>query len=356
MGGAELLIEFQEPLRLGGRLWPLRPRVGGDELLSSWLRRVAATYGIAPRTFRTKVPCGHSFDDADLEMPAAGLAFLARVYRCALPEGPGHAFPELAGAMLVPPAGYLIARDDHNVQAALARTDGMLLRDPERGRSPVLQFCPRCLAEYPDPVFRKDWRLAHVCACPDHGVRLHDRCPGCGARVDLLSGRKAVHEPQCHRCAYVLRLAPVTPAAMLTLITQKRLAALFDFMVNRGAPGKDWERLVSRVRTLPVRTRFSAHVRDLGRLSGGLRARLFADLDTERLVAAVVGPGTRAQDRWHRAILRGHKPEALDGYNRKATRDVGRRPKGPEMGELMEDFDASSKHGRRGTGVPRGVP
>lgn len=352
MGGAELLIEFQEPMRLGGRLWPLRPRVGGDELLSSWLWRVAATYGIAPRTFRTKVPCGHSFDDADLEMPAAGLASLARVS--------GHAFPDLAGAMLVPPVGYLIARDDHNVQAALARADGMLLRDPERGRLPVLQFCPRCLAEHPDLVFRKDWRFAHVCACPDHGLRLHDRCPGCGARVDLLSGRKAAREPQCHRCAYALRLAPATPAAMLTLTTQRRLAALFDFMVNRGVPGKDWERLVSRVRTLPVRTRLSEHVRDLGRLSAGLRARLFADLDTERLVAAVVGPSTRAQDRWHRAILRGHKPEALDGYNRKATRDVGRLPKGPEMGELMAEiaphFDASSKHGRRGTGVPRGAP
>jgi hypothetical protein len=352
MGGPELLIEFLEPMPLGGRLWPLRPRVGGDELLSSWLRRVAATYGVAPRTFRTRVPYGHSFDDADLEMPAAGLASLARVS--------GHTFLELAGAMLVPPAGYLIARDDHNVQASLARAGGMLLRDPERGRSPVLQFCPRCLAEHPDPGFRKDWRLAHVCTCPDHGLRLHDRCPGCGARVDLLSGRKAAREPQCHRCAYALRLAPVTPAAMLTLITQRRLAALFDFMVNRGAPGKDWERLVTRVGALPVRTRFSAHVRDLGRMSAGLRARLFADLDTERLVAAVVGPGTRPRDRWHRAILRGRKPEALDGYTRKATRDVGRLPKGPGMGELMEEiaphFDASPKHGRRGAGMQRGVP
>ena len=57
------------------------------------------------------------------------------------------------------------------------------------------------------------------------------------------------------------------------------------------------------------------------------------------------------------AILRGREPEALDGYTGKATRDVGRLPKGPGMGELMEEiaphFDASPKHGRRGAGVQR---
>jgi hypothetical protein len=347
-GDPEILIEFLEPMRPGGRLWPLRPRIGGDELLSSWLRRVTVTYGIAPRAFRSVVPlapCNHAFDDLDLAMPAAGLAALAGVS--------GHYFAELAGAMLIPPAGHLIVRDDHNVQAALARAGGMLLRDPEQGRWPVLQFCPRCLEEHPNLGFRKDWRLAHVCACPEHGLRLLDRCPDCDAWIDPLSGRTVAHDQLCHQCAYPFRLAPVEPATKQVLVTQARLAALFDFVVNRDAPGMELEKLATRVRALSARTRVPAGGLNLARMPVAPRARLFAELSVELLVAAIVGGGGCPRDCWHRAILRGRKPETLFN-NIEALRKAGRNPGGFGVEDLVEpipsDVDDPRKRVRRGTG------
>lgn len=77
-----------------------------------------------------------------------------------------------------------------------------------------LQFCPLCLAEDPEPYFRRRWRLAFIVLCDEHGIPLLDRCPHCSAAVNFhrneLGNRRTLVAPSmtlCYSCGYELREA-----------------------------------------------------------------------------------------------------------------------------------------------------
>ena len=82
---SDIAIEIMEPFHDRQRLWPLRPRVIEDELLSGWLWRIANAYNIPPRDFQSMIPFGTLGMEIDCRMPAAGLVGLAR----ALPGSAG---------------------------------------------------------------------------------------------------------------------------------------------------------------------------------------------------------------------------------------------------------------------------
>lgn len=314
----EIAIEIMDPFHDRRKLWPLRPSILEDELLSGWLWRIANLYNIPPRDFQSMIPFGTLGTEIDCRMPTAGLASLA----CAS----GKCWNDLLEAMLCPPDGHLIHRDTARVHAGLTRYGNLLLRRRDgRDQHDVLQFCPKCLAEDKVPFFRKDWRFAHVVSCPVHAISLHDRCPGCTTTLVILSAKAVFRYPACQACGFDLRLASSRRMESSRHRLQVRLCALLDFLINRGARVAEIRAMLSAIRHLPRKSAFLAEDVGLNDLSLEQRFSLFNHLTPETLVDLMIGPGTRPQDRWHRHILRTGSLDDLP----EAERDPRRSHPGP---------------------------
>ncbi|RUX69499.1 hypothetical protein EOA25_40945, partial [Mesorhizobium sp. M2A.F.Ca.ET.040.01.1.1] len=156
-------VEIRERYRDAVRdRWPVTIDPQPDELLSSWLHRLAIANGIAPRPFAGVLGLGGGMwsPRLDLQLPR-DVAVL------------------LGGQTGVP----------HEAISAMAMTGWALtplllpLREnARRNRSTWMQFCSLCLADEA-PYFRRQWRLASRVSCFVHGCGLRDRCPACHAGI-----------------------------------------------------------------------------------------------------------------------------------------------------------------------------
>lgn len=295
MADQRIVIEFLEATHRR-HLWPRRLKVHDGELLSSWIWRLADRQGVSPHNFLSLVPSGHLGAAMDQELTAAELSFLAA--RSANPFG------ALFNAMLLPPAGFLIADDVVNLHAALVRHGRLTLRTP--GGRPVLQFCPSCLAA--EPYFRKAWRFAHMVACPRHNRQLLDRCPACGGLIALFEQRNLGRQALCPRCGHDLTRAEA-PNGTRLVKSQRRVAELLDFLINRGARTELIRTILTRVRSLPQA--LTGRSTPLPRLDVTARAAIFRGMTPQRLSRWLVGDGDQAVDRWHRLILHHGTVEVL---------------------------------------------
>lgn len=160
-------------------LWPAHLKPKEDELLSSWLVRLAMANGQKLHTFCEIIWPGTQVWTRDID-------------KCASPE------------MLLTLSERTGAPDWRVWRTTLAAYEGVLYQRHNRfGPSPWimpvgvyhrtrtrfgLQFCPRCLAEDKTPYYRRRWRLAFMVVCESHEILLHDRCPHCGATVSFHRG------------------------------------------------------------------------------------------------------------------------------------------------------------------------
>lgn len=181
--------------------WPFRPRPLSDELLSSYLCRLAVGMDLKPITFlNTVFGSGKNLLAQDLD--------------------------NFAPARIVERVALGTLRDPEEIMACTFRayTGTLLTTHNPRGRNPWLlptsidnnmrrrtglQYCPACLASDPKPYFRRRWRLAFVTSCTTHGWMLRDRCPNCQAPVHQHSAASAAH---CFKCGNSL-CDPGVPAA-----------------------------------------------------------------------------------------------------------------------------------------------
>lgn len=169
--------------------WPVTVAPQPDELLSSWLHRLAYANGLAPRSFARVLGLNPGMWSAalDLRLPAdIGTLLYAKT---------GVA-PDQLAAMTV--------SQDLPKQLLLP-----LRNNGHRDSSSWLQFCCRCLAEDAQPYFRRRWRLATRVSCTEHGCRLRDRCPSCLGRITVFDQGKLVPQHYCVACGYDLRRAPI---------------------------------------------------------------------------------------------------------------------------------------------------
>ncbi|WP_240435095.1 MULTISPECIES: TniQ family protein [Ralstonia solanacearum species complex] len=176
-----------------------------DELLSSWIVRLAHGHGMRVKSFCT-VALGTKtrvmtvdVDRFSPEWLLASLAFhtgthLEVVRQTTLRAYEGMLYPQFHTAGCLP---WVIS-----------------VKLPRNARlGPGLQFCPYCLREDPVPYFRLHWRVALQTFCERHHCLLLDRCPNCGAclfiqRVDAdLRRTESDGLCHCHNCDYDLRHA-----------------------------------------------------------------------------------------------------------------------------------------------------
>lgn len=157
-------------------LWPVHLQPMDDELLSSWIARLAIFYGMGPSTLISFLP-------PKLESPIGDIDHQASPnFLNALSARTGVPVDRLKATTLGAYEGWLY--QDFNSYQTLV--PWLLPRTYTRSyKSSGLQFCPQCLAEDDIPYFRRIWRLAFVVLCNKHNAVLIDRCTECGIPLDL---------------------------------------------------------------------------------------------------------------------------------------------------------------------------
>lgn len=203
---------------LNGKLWPVHPHPQRDELLSSWLVRIAHANGCKVQTFCHQIFKQHT------EVWNRDIDRLA---------------PEWLVVTLARRTGL---RPCSARKTTLRKYQGILFQDAQlsgqlKWVTPLQiyhrtrlgygqQCCPLCLAEDKDPYYRTCWRLALNTFCPKHKVMLIDRCPNCSTpiefhRAELGSPNKYKPTPidECWVCRTKLSAISTTPIHLINDIT-----------------------------------------------------------------------------------------------------------------------------------------
>ncbi len=164
---------------------PVAPRPFRDELLSSWMVRVAARYGSEP---------------LELMMYLAG-------------QGGNGASPRQVDDVVPDTRLLRIWAKACRIDPARLRHRSLVSRHPDRPRDWFLnETVPACLACFDadvaagrDAYLRVNWRLAEQVVCLAHRTVLLDRCPACRGRLQIsLRMLNDLLRPFCRKCDAVL--------------------------------------------------------------------------------------------------------------------------------------------------------
>jgi hypothetical protein len=197
-----------------GDLLPVHLRPKDDELLSSWLVRLAIAHSLSPDTFYALVmPHKPKFpnyvDERDNEGILSILPYLTGVTSDKIKATTLTRYRKVL--LEYPTAGRLVPRD---------MSTQWLLPTSHRSSSSLLfglQYCPQCLSEDGEPYFRRRWRFAFVTICGTHKTLLLDRCTNCGLPIDFRRNaaedegkkkkRSSLMMTRCYSCKFDVRAA-----------------------------------------------------------------------------------------------------------------------------------------------------
>lgn len=190
------------------QLWPIRYKPLPDELLSSWLVRLAHGQGMKVQPF-----CNAIFGPR-MQVWNRDIDRLA-------PEWLIQELSERTGTPLELAFGTTLKTYEGRLYPSFKLTGSLqwmlTLQMYHRKRKGFgLQFCPLCLRDDETPYFRKSWRVALNTTCLKHECMLQDRCSKCGAGVAyhrLNTGQSGSHIIEslatCHQCGFDLRKSKI---------------------------------------------------------------------------------------------------------------------------------------------------
>lgn len=235
--------------------WPVSVDPLRDELLSSWLHRLALVNGVAPRSFANVLGLGDGMWSSRLDL------VLPRHVARLLSDHTGLAIKKLSAM-----------RMSGGAMAPLL----LPLRDnAHRNRSTWMQYCPQCLAADEVSYFRRQWRLASRVSCFVHGCGLRDRCPACYAGIAAFDQSELLPQHICVRCGFDLRAAP---KASVKAAARRLERAIADICRVEAAIGSTkTSDTVSRVLRAPAAAAVRSR-RTLTNLSSAARIRCFEAL------------------------------------------------------------------------------
>lgn len=185
---------------MGTGIWPIHPQPLPDELLSSWMIRVARDNGFKVHSFyaahfgRERQIWTRDIDHHAPVWLLDGLEAHTGLQRAQLEAMTLRAFESLV---------FERFNETGNTRFLMPLSIFHRTR-----RAYGQQFCPQCLTEDKTPYLRRRWRLALAVVCAKHGVLLQDRCGSCGS--PLVPHRADMHTTstfptrntlrQCGRC------------------------------------------------------------------------------------------------------------------------------------------------------------
>lgn len=228
--------------------WPGVIAPQPDELLSSWLHRLAYANGVAPRAFARVLGLnpGMWSPALDLRLPAD----IARLL---------HTHTDISSDHL---SAMKLSQGCPKQLLLPLRNSG------RRNDSTWLQFCSCCLADDDQSYFRRRWRLATRISCTKHGSRLRDRCPSCHSRIAAFDQQELVPQHYCSRCGFDLRRAPTTRISPATRTFDRCIDDICGLEAITDAPSGP--ALIRRLLSLPSMSGYYAK-RSLTSLSTAAR-------------------------------------------------------------------------------------
>lgn len=251
MNGAGFAIEIRERYGDVARdRWPVSADPLPDEVLSSWIHRLAIANGIVPRSFAGVLGLRDGMWSPRLELRL-----------------PRHVAALLANQTGVP----------HEAISAMSMTGDALtplllpLREnAHRNRSTWMQYCPLCLADDDAPYFRRQWRMASRISCFEHGRGLRDRCPSCRSGIASFNQGELVPQHFCARCGFDLRTAPNASVKAAARRLERVIHDIYRVELAKGLPAVG--DLISRLLRAPVAANVTG-AKSLTRLSTAARIR-----------------------------------------------------------------------------------
>lgn len=214
---------------LTGKLWPAHPKPLPDELLTSWIVRLAKANGLKLQTFCDRVfGQEHQLWNRDIDRSAPDWLLDSLARHTGTP-------PDLIRRTTLDVYRSRLFQERHSAgQLRWILPMGIYHRTRRRFG---MQFCPQCLADDAEPYFRTCWRVAVLTFCPKHQLSLHDRCTNCSAPVAF--HRRELGHPKvtdagplclCHVCDYDLRNAERRPFVAYETSIAIELAQLVDYV------------------------------------------------------------------------------------------------------------------------------
>lgn len=191
---------------LSGKLWPAHPKPLPDELLSSWIVRIAEANGVKLETM-THLLFGLYLLPWNRDIDRLAPTWLLQGI-CA------HTGTRYWDARRMTLAGYRTRLFPYRKDSGQLRWILPVKINSTKRNGYGMQYCPACLAMDKNPYFRRKWRVAFHTFCPEHRIMLHDCCPACGAAVTFYRrdfGRgidEAGAICLCYQCQFDLRHAP----------------------------------------------------------------------------------------------------------------------------------------------------
>lgn len=220
---------------LSGNLLPVHLKPLPDELLSSWLVRLAHGHGLKLQTFSSMVfGSDKSIWNRDIDKLAPDW-LIDRLFECT-----GASMETILDTTFKSYEGILYEHLQPNGNTKWILPLGVYHRI-RRGHG--LQYCLRCLEEDAAPYFRKRWRLAFSTICTKHNCYLLDACPKCESpiaphRVDMQGRQYIPHadlNARCWKCGFDLRAAQGTEVKDSA---SARLQLQLEFALEHGYA--DW--------------------------------------------------------------------------------------------------------------------
>jgi hypothetical protein len=195
---------------LTGKLWPAHPRPLPDELLSSWIVRIAEANGIKLYTLTLSL-FGDRLTPWHRDIDRLAPKWLLKQICAKTGVGYWDAYHTTL-------TGYRTRLYPRRQTSGQLRWILPISTFGLDRRGYGQQFCPECLAQDENPYFRRCWRVGFFTFCPTHGYMLLDACHACGAPVALHRrdiGRDLAESKglaYCHKCGADYRTAPCQPA------------------------------------------------------------------------------------------------------------------------------------------------
>lgn len=223
---------------MGTKRWPIHPQPLPDELLSSWMIRVARDNGFKVHSFYA-AHFGRERQiwnrDIDHHAPAwllDGLEAHTGVQRSRLEAMTLRAFESV-----------VFERFNEGGNTRFLMPLGIFHRTR---RAYGQQFCPLCLTEDKTPFLRRRWRLALEVVCVQHGVLLQDRCGSCGSplaphRADMRATSTFARRSSLRQCGHCRCnvVAAAVKASREAIATQQGIDRVLDLgyatLFNKGA-------------------------------------------------------------------------------------------------------------------------
>ncbi len=262
-GRVPLNIEYLDEPLPERTLWPIRPWPMPDELLSSWLNRVAVGNGMAPWSFyrslaktvgwtgivtrfvkRIADQDRHQIKETSwVDFRCDNRLALYLSQRSGMPKSLIQSLalkrPKDVPPGTLTPAGTL--------QWALAEAIPQMIRVDGDGYA-YMRFCPYCLAEWEDPWFRKVWRTSLAEVCTRHACRLLFNCV-CGESIRPHLSKEIRSQAFCYRCGRDLRSLDAYPAYPREMRTQKeRYRRAYDDVERLLRNDADHQQIVQLLR------------------------------------------------------------------------------------------------------------